>query len=113
MVKYRAGGTAFGLPSLRMTFPALMLVIRYVSWRPREKTRYMEQCGVNGKTYESESTLKNILSKYDTLDGNRLSLQGFISYYRDIAASEPRQVSAACALTYAAMEEVGRSLAGD
>lgn len=52
----------------------------------------MELCGVNGKLYESETALKNILSKYDTLDGNRLSLQGFISYYRDIAASEPRQV---------------------
>lgn len=47
-----------------------------------------------GKPYrETEVTLKNILSKHDTLDGNRLSLEGFLSYYREVAATDPRQVS--------------------
>lgn len=54
---------------------------------------YMDSCGVAGKSkFDPESTLKNILAKYDTIDG-RLSLKGFIQYYRDIAAQDPRQVS--------------------
>ena len=52
----------------------------------------MELCGMSGKTYrETDVTLKNILSKHDTLDGNRLSLEGFLSYYREVAAADPRQ----------------------
>lgn len=47
-----------------------------------------------GKPYrETELTLKNILSKHDTLDGNRLSREGFLSYYREVAATDPRQVT--------------------
>lgn len=54
----------------------------------------MELCGMVSKPYrETELTLKNILSKHDTLDGNRLSREGFLSYYRDVAATDPRQVS--------------------
>lgn len=54
----------------------------------------MEQCGMAGKPYrETELTLKNILSKHDTLDGNRLSREGFLSYYREVAATDPRQVT--------------------
>ena len=57
------------------------------------QTRYMELCGMSGKTYrETDVTLKSILSKHDTLDGNRLSLDGFLSYYREVAAADPRQV---------------------
>lgn len=57
------------------------------------QTRYMELCGVTNKPYrESESALKSILTKYDTLEGNRLTLEGFLSYYRDIAVTDPRQV---------------------
>lgn len=41
---------------------------------------------------ETELTLKNILSKHDTLDANRLSREGFLSYYREVAATDPRQV---------------------
>lgn len=49
-----------------------------------------------GKPYrETELTLKNILSKHDTLDANRLSRDGFLSYYREVAATDPRQVSEA------------------
>lgn len=49
---------------------------------------------MTGKSYrEAEATLKNILSKHDTLEGNRLSREGFLSYYRDIAAGDPRQAS--------------------
>lgn len=55
--------------------------------------RYMEMCGVPSKTYrEVEVTLKTILSKHDTLEGNRLSLEGFLSHYREVAATDPRQV---------------------
>ena len=47
---------------------------------------------MSGKTYrETDVTLKSILSKHDTLDGNRLSLEGFLSYYREVAAGDPRQ----------------------
>lgn len=57
------------------------------------QTRYMELCGVTNKPYrESESALKSILTKYNTLEGNRLTLEGFLSYYRDIAVTDPRQV---------------------
>ncbi|CAN0431746.1 unnamed protein product, partial [Hapterophycus canaliculatus] len=52
----------------------------------------MELCGMVGKPFrETELTLKNILSKHDTLDGNRLSREGFLSYYREVAATDPRQ----------------------
>lgn len=55
----------------------------------------MEQCGMANKPYrETELTLKNILSKHDTLDANRLSREGFLSYYREVAATDPRQVHA-------------------
>ncbi|CAN0543672.1 unnamed protein product, partial [Ectocarpus sp. 12 AP-2014] len=58
----------------------------------RNMTHYMEQCGMAGKPYrETELTLKNILNKHDTLDGNRLSREGFLSYYREVAATDPRQ----------------------
>lgn len=59
------------------------------------KTHYMEQCGMAGKPYrETELALKNILSKHDTLDASssRLSREGFLSYYREVAATDPRQV---------------------
>lgn len=63
------------------------------AYRDTTQTRYMELCGMSGKTYrEAEATLKNILNKHDTLEGNRLSLDGFLSYYREIAAGDPRQV---------------------
>ena len=42
---------------------------------------------------EVEVTLKNMLSKHDTMEGNRLSLEGFLSYYREVAATDPRQAS--------------------
>eukprot|EP00903_Cladosiphon_okamuranus_P009694 g9223.t1 len=58
----------------------------------RSMTSYMEQCGMTNKPYrETELTLKNILSKHDTLDANRLSREGFLSYYREVAATDPRQ----------------------
>lgn len=56
----------------------------------------MEACGLASKSYrEADAALKNILSKHDTLEGNRLSVEGFLSYYREIAAGDPRQVGLA------------------
>lgn len=78
----------FSLPSILLCpfFPPTPITI--------QQTHYMEQCGMAGKPYrETELTLKNILSKHDTLDGNRLSREGFLSYYREVAATDPRQVT--------------------
>lgn len=73
------------------------------------KTIYMEHCGMTNKPYrETELTLKNILSKHDTLDANRLSREGFLSYYREVAATDPRQVT--CSLFHVAYVHLDRDL---
>jgi ubiquitin C-terminal hydrolase len=51
---------------------------------------YCESCGQGHNL--SSFHLKNLLTKYDTLGDGRLSLQGFLRYYRDTAANNPKRV---------------------
>jgi len=53
--------------------------------------KYMEQCHHNTQNITTFH-LKSMLQKYDTLPDGRLSQEGFLQYYRDTAAVNPKQV---------------------
>ena len=48
--------------------------------------RHAEQICSRGR-----SKPENLISKHDTTEGNRLSLEGSLSHYRELAATDPRQ----------------------
>jgi len=52
-------------------------------------TKYLERCNT---TQVSNFFIKNMLQKYDTLPDGRLSLQGFLAYYRDMACTNAKHV---------------------
>ncbi|CAM9145531.1 unnamed protein product [Chrysoparadoxa australica] len=52
--------------------------------------RFMQSCGVTHNMNEFQ--LRSMLAKYDTLPDGRLSLEGFLNYYKDTATVNPKQV---------------------
>jgi ubiquitin C-terminal hydrolase len=58
---------------------------------PPDISKYLEGCNTSPQTV-STFQIKSLLQKYDTLPDGRLSLHGFLSYYRDTALYNQKQV---------------------
>jgi hypothetical protein len=67
----------------------------------RDIQKYMSRCGVDASSVPPQKIL-SILNKYHTIsagngaEGRYLSLEGFLTYYRDTALTSESQVSASC-----------------
>jgi ubiquitin carboxyl-terminal hydrolase 9/24 len=67
----------------------------------RDIQKYMIRCGVDASSVPPQKIL-SILNKYHTIsagngaEGRYLSLEGFLTYYRDTALTSESQVSASC-----------------